>query len=241
MEFTLFWAAVTAAAFVWLGTRLWPEGLPDHPVDRMLGAAAVGLLTGRLVAMAIQGINPLSRPGDILVVRGGVHTGAATAGALAAYLWSVKGRVLHLDAVAPSALLGLAGWHGGCLWRGACLGAASDLAWAWGEPGSLVTRHPVEVYAAIAFGAAAWAVSRLPLRPLLRSGIALAAAGAVRLLTEPLRLTLTGGPWPWYAAAVVLGLLVALIGPRLLAGQSSQLESAPAGNETSSGGASDNP
>jgi hypothetical protein len=221
MELTLLWAALTAAALGWLGTRIWPRGLPDHPADRLLGAGAIGLLVGRLTAMIAQGTIPIFNPGEILIVRGGVHTGAASIGALVAYLWSVRGELGYLDATTPAALLALAGWHGGCLWRGACLGTASDLLWAFAEPESAVSRHPVELYVALTLLAAAWAVSRLPLRPLLRSGVGLAIAGMIRLLTEPLRLSLTGGPTAWYVAAIAIGLLAAIVGPRLVAPRTS--------------------
>ena len=216
MEFTLLWAALTAAVLGWLGTRIWPEGLPDCPADRLMGAGAIGLLVGRITAMIAQGTDPLLHPGDILVVRGGVHTAGATMGAVVAYLWSVRGELRYLDAITPAALLALAGWHGGCLWRGACLGTTSGLPWAFAEPGSVVSRHPVELYVALTLTLGAWAVARLSFRPLLRSGFGLAAAGIVRLLTEPLRLSLTGGPTGWYIAAITVGLIAALVGPRLL-------------------------
>lgn len=216
MEFTLLWAALTATVLGWLGTRIWPEGLPDRPADRLMGAGAIGLLVGRITAMIAQGTNPLLHPGDILVVRGGVHTAGATIGAVVAYLWSVRGELRYLDAITPAALLALAGWHGGCLWRGACLGTTSGLPWAFAEPGSVVSRHPVELYVALTLTLGAWAVARLSFRPLLRSGFGLAAAGIVRLLTEPLRLSLTGGPTGWYIAAITVGLIAALVGPRLL-------------------------
>jgi prolipoprotein diacylglyceryltransferase len=214
MEFTLLWAALTAAVLGWLGIRIWPEGLPDRPADRLLGAGAIGLLVGRITAMIAQGTNPLLHPGDILVVRGGVHTAGATIGALVAYLWSVRGELRYLDAMTPPALRALAGWHGGCLWRGTCLGTTTDLPWAFAEPGSVVSRHPVELYVALALTLAAWAASRLSFRTLRRAGFGLAAAGMVRLLTEPLRLSLTGGPTGWYIAAITVGLIAALAGPR---------------------------
>lgn len=216
MEFTLLWAALTGVVFARVGTRLWPEGLPDHATDRMVGAAGAGLLVGRLTAMLTQGTNPLSHPGDILIVRGGVHTGAATIGAIVTYLWSAGWRIAHLDATAPAAVLGLAGWKAGCVWRGACLGTASDLPWAWSAPGSAITRHPVEIYAAIGLVAAAFIMARLSDRPMLRSGVGLAAAGAVLLATQPLRPSLTGGPVAWYAAAVVVGVLASIAGPTLV-------------------------
>jgi prolipoprotein diacylglyceryltransferase len=215
VEFTLLWAGLTGVAFAWAGTRFWSERLPDHPTDRMVGAAAAGLLLGRLAAMIIQGTNPITNPLDILIVRGGVHTGWAVVGAVVTYLWSSKWRLAYLDATAPAAVLGLAGWHAGCLWRGACLGTESSLPWAWAEPGSLVTRHPVELYAAIGLAAAAFLIARLPWSLFFRSGAALAAAGLVRLATEPIRPSITGGPVGWYVAAIVIGAAAIIIGPRL--------------------------
>ena len=221
MEFTLLWAALTAIGFAWLGTRIWPERLPDHATDRMVGAAAAGLLVGRLSAMLLQGTNPLSNPGDILIVRGGVHTGTATAAAIATYLWAAKWKVAYLDATSPAALMGLGGWHAGCLWRNACLGSGSELPWAWAQEGSLISRHPVELYTAVGLMISAWLVSRLPWRLLTKSGVALALAGLVRLLTEPMRPSITGGPVGWYIAAIVVGLAAAIIGPRFSPGPSS--------------------
>ena len=214
MEFTLLWAALTGVFFAWGGTRLWHEGLPDHATDRMVGAAAAGLFMGRLVAMTLQGTNPLTHPGDILVIRGGVHTAAATVGALGVYLWAVKGQIRFLDATAAAAVLGLAGWHAGCLWRNTCLGAASDLPWAWSLPSSTITRHPVEIYAALGLIAAAFIVARLPIRTLLRTGAGLALASLVLLLTEPLRLTIKGGLEPWYIAGIAAGVVVVTLGGR---------------------------
>lgn len=214
MEFTLLWAALTGVFFAWGGTRLWPEGLPDHATDRMVGAAAAGLFMGRLVAMTLQGTNPLTHPGDILVIRGGVHTAAATVGALGVYLWAVKGQIRFLDATAAAAVLGLAGWHAGCLWRNTCLGAASDLPWAWSLPSSTITRHPVEIYAALGLIAAAFIVARLPIRTLLRTGAGFALASLVLLLTEPLRLTIKGGLEPWYIAGIAAGVVVVTLGGR---------------------------
>jgi prolipoprotein diacylglyceryltransferase len=216
MEFTLLWAALTAVAAIWVAARIWPDRLPDHPTDRLIGAAAVGMLVGRLTAMVIQGVNPLTNLGNILLVRGGVHTGAATLGAIGAFVWANKGKLRDLDSVAPLALVGLAGWQAGCLWRDACLGTVSNLPWAWSQTTSSITRHPTELYAALGMLAAAWLVSRLSWRPFLRAGTALALAGLVRLLTEPLRPSVTGGPTGWYMAAVVVGGLLAWQGSRLL-------------------------
>lgn len=212
MEFTLLWAALTAVAFMWIGTRVWSERIPDKPLDHLIGAAVVGLFVGRLVAMIDQGVNPLLNPAEIIIVRGGVHTGAATLASIGTLGWSSRRDLHWIDALAPSALLGLAGWHLGCVWRGACLGTASELPWAWSGPTSTITRHPVEIYAFVGLAVAAWVVGRLPWTLFTRAGLALASAGLVRLITEPIRPSLTGGPIGWYIAAIALGILAAAVG-----------------------------
>ncbi len=213
MEFTLLWAALTAVAFIWLGTKLWGEGLPTRPVETLTGAATIGLLSGRLAAMASQGINPATNPGDIILVRGGVDSGFAAVGALATIAWTYRGELPRLDALAPAALMGLAGWHVGCLWRGACLGTSSDVPWAMARSFGEVARHPVEIYAAVALVGLAYLIARLPLRLFVRTGAAIAAAGLVRLTTAPLRLSIIGQPIGWYIAAIVAGIVLAAAGP----------------------------
>lgn len=215
MELTLLANALTAGGAVWIANRLLRPTV-DRPTDLLIGAAAVGLLVGRLAAMIGAGVNPLLRPGDILVVRGGVSTGFATLGALAALGWTLRHDLPRaLDQLAPAALAGLAGWHGGCLWRGTCLGTAADVPWAMTTTGSAVGRHPVELYAAVGLIVAAAAVWRLPARPWLRAGIGLGLAGGIRLATDPLRVSIVGGPTAWYLSAVLVGLGVAALGQRL--------------------------
>lgn len=205
MEFTLLWAVLTAVALGWLGLRMWSERLPQQAFDRLLGAGVAGLAAGRLTAMVIQGTNPLTNLGDFIIVRGGVHTGAASLVFIAVLLWTTRSSLGSADAIAPAVLLGLAGWHTGCLWRDACLGTPSDLPWARALEAGVVTRHPVEIYAALALALGAWLVSRMGWRLWLRAGAALAVAAGVRLLTEPLRPSITGGPVWWYLAGVVAG------------------------------------
>lgn len=215
MELTLLANALTAAAGVWLANRLFRPTV-DRPTDLLIGAAAVGLLVGRLAAMVGAGVNPILRPGDILVVRGGVSTGFAALGALAVLAWNQRHDMPRsLDQLAPAALVGLGGWHGGCLWRDTCLGTATELPWAITAAGSEVGRHPVELYAALLLLVAAIVAWRLPHRPWLRAGIGLGLAGAIRLATDPLRLSIVGGPTGWYLGAIVVGFGVAAFGQRL--------------------------
>jgi prolipoprotein diacylglyceryltransferase len=209
VEFTLLWAALTGVAGLWIGVRLWAGDQSDSLFDNLLLAAGVGLLGGRVTAMLVQGLNPVSNIGDLLIVRGGVSSAAAAIFAVGALFLTTGRQIKVLDGAAPAVLLGLAGWHLGCLWRSACLGTASSLPWALSEAGSSITRHPVEIYAAVGMLVGAVLVSRLPEH--LRSGAALSLAAGVRLATEPFRLSLTGGPVGWYTAGVGVGVAVIVV------------------------------
>ncbi len=217
MEFTLLGAALTGAIGIWLGLRL--PGVRsraaalDRPWDVLVGAAAIGVFSGRLVEMITAGVNPLTNPFDVILVRGGVDTVAASIAALATLAWVFRSDLTTLDIVAPAALLGLAGWHAGCLWTGSCLGAATGGDWGFTLPGSQVGRHPTELYAALALAMFAVVATR-PRTPFVATGLALAAAGAVRAATQPIRPSLFGGPMWAYLAAVAIGLAIALSGRR---------------------------
>ncbi|MBT8212634.1 MAG: prolipoprotein diacylglyceryl transferase [Acidimicrobiia bacterium] len=217
MEFTLLAAAAIGIGAMW--AMLWWEGPRGNAVecDRDVFEAAftaviIGLAIGRIASMIGNGVNPVTNPADLLIVRSGVATGPAALGALAAYGWLSRGNLWWLfDGVAAAALAGIAGWHAGCLAREACLGTPTDLPWAMHQTSSTVGRHPVELYAALALAVAAIVIAwiktsdRRP-SPGSLAGIALAVAGLVRLGTEPFRPALGNGPVWWYAAAVVAGL-----------------------------------
>lgn len=221
MEFTLLWAAVTGAGLALLMANV-EKRLALIPTDAgslgdlILGAALTGLITGRLASMFLAGTNPITHPGDILIVRSGVDTGFASLGALSFVgLTSRKNLAATIDALGPAALAGLAGWHAGCLFRGACLGTTSSLPWAVAQEGSTVTRHPTEIYAALLFVSAAlfllWWLNRAVNSGGMVGAAALGIAGAIRLATEPLRPSLGSGPIGWYLAAMMIGVIGFLI------------------------------
>lgn len=228
MEFTLLGAALIAVGMVytflyWEAGRGNPPDCARRLFDSAITAAIAGVFIGRLAAMIGAGVNPIAHPGDVLFVRAGVATGPAAVAALAVFAFASRSRlVLCLDGIAPAALAGLAGWHAGCLVRGSCLGTVSDLPWAIAQGGSTVSRHPVEIYAALLFLTAALALAAWKTRgrppPGVPAAIALAAAGTIRLLTEPMRPALGAGPVWWYFAAIVLG-LAGIVWSRLQAGR----------------------
>ena len=215
MEFTLLFSALIAALAMYL--MLWWEAKRGNAADCTkdlweigLMAAIVGVFIGRIATMVSDGVNPILHPGDIIIVRAGVATGWAALGAILVVIWQGRGQFwIVADGLSAAALAGLAGWHGGCTIRDACLGTPTDLPWGLTQPGSPISRHPVEIYAAIAFAIAAFALASWKARgrpPLgVPAGLALVIAGAIRLLTEPFRPGLAGGPIAWYLVALAAG------------------------------------
>ncbi len=218
MEFTLLGAAFVAvialyAVLYWEARRGNAAGCTHDLWEVAIAAAAAGLFIGRLAAMIADGVNPMTNPADIIIVRGGVATGPAAAAAIAVAAWLGRRELWPvLDGLAAGALAGLGGWHLGCIVRDSCLGTPTDLPWAMTLQGSTVGRHPVELYAAFAFlvGAAVLAQWRQRGKPPpgVAAGLALTAAAAIRLLTEPMRPALAGPIW-WYTLGVVLGIVAA--------------------------------
>ncbi len=215
MEFTLLGAVFVAVVplytvIYWEAKRGNAASCSRDLWDVALAAALVGLLVGRVSAMVSNGVNPITNPADLLVVRGGVATGPAAAAAIAAVAWMGRGEIWAvLDGLAAASLAGLAGWHAGCVVRDACLGTPSDLPWATAQSGSSVTRHPVELYAALLLAVVALLIARWRMngRPIpgLPASVALAGASMVRLVTERMRPNLGGGPVGWYLAGIVVG------------------------------------
>lgn len=222
MEFSLLGAAAIAVAAFWLMLR-WEArrgnaaGCALDLWDAGLLSAIAGLATGRLAAMVASGVNPITNPGQVILIRSGVSTEAAVLGGLAAFVWLARRDLAAAaDAIAPAALAALAGWHGGCLATSSCLGTTSTLPWAYALPGSTVTRHPVELYAALALVAGVVMLARWKQRgrpwPLAVTGATLASAAGVRLVTEPMRVALGSGPIVFYAIGLVAGIGLIAIG-----------------------------
>ena len=217
MEFTLLGAAAIATGAAY--GMLWWEAKRGNAArcagnlwETALVSVVVGIFVGRLVAMLIDGVNPLAHPMDVMLVRSGVSTVGASIGTAVVFLWqSRKEPIAMADGISAAALAGLAGWSAGCLVRGTCLGTASDLPWAMAQEGGTVTRHPVGIYAAVLLAVAAialawWKAYRRPSAGMPAS-LAIVATATVRLATEPMQPSLSGGPVWFYAAALVVGLV----------------------------------
>jgi len=220
MEFTLLAAAAVAGAAAYV--MLWWEAKHGNAArctgnlwEIGLVSTVAGIFIGRIVAMLIDGVNPIAHPMDAILVRSGVSTVGASLGAAAVFVLQARRSTITMaDGISAAALAGLAGWYAGCLVRGTCLGTASDLPWAIAQAGSEVTRHPVGIYAALLLGAAAiglawWKAYRRPPAGAPAALAVLAAAGT-RLIVEPLQPSISGGPAWFYATGLVVG-IVALV------------------------------
>lgn len=221
MEFSLLAAAAIGVFAFWLMLR-WEAprgnaaGCAVDLWDTGLVSATVGLFVGRLVAMMQVGINPLTDPGQILLIRSGISTTATVIATFAVFAAITRSSVVvAADGVAAAALAALAGWHAGCVTSDACLGTVTDLPWGFALEGGAVDRHPVELYAAVLLAASAILVAVWKQRgspPLgAPAGAAITAASAIRLATEPLRIALAGGPIVLYAGGVVVGSAVVVV------------------------------
>ncbi len=142
MEFTLLAAAAVAGAAAYV--MLWWEAKHGNAArctgnlwEIGLVSTVAGIFIGRIVAMLIDGVNPIAHPMDVILVRSGVSTVGASLGAAAVFVLQARRSTITMaDGISAAALAGLAGWHAGCLVRGTCLGTASDLPWAIAQAGS---------------------------------------------------------------------------------------------------------
>lgn len=218
MEFTLLAAVMlgVATACGWLAVIHRGEtAMRRTTCDLVVIGALAGIVAGRVWAMVAAGTNPITHPGDLFIVRGGVDPFAASIAALAAVGWSARheGWAL-LDAAAPGAAMGLAGWHAGCLVRDACLGSTTSLPWGWATTAGGAGRHPVELYAAALLVLAALGVTMLWRRrggSGLATTVAVVAAAGVRALTEPLRPVIGDGRTLGYGIATIISLGAAVV------------------------------
>jgi len=142
----------------------WPSGIvPDGVVDSTMGAAVIGLLVGRLSAVAFDDPGSLTSISNLLVIRSGVEFWP---GAFAAVGWlAYRARREHasaparLAALAPAGLVAWACYEATCLVRGGCPGPAVSFGL---RPDGLNSRvFPVGIAVAAAGILAALVVYRL--------------------------------------------------------------------------------
>ncbi len=121
---------VFAAALTWAAAHLVrARGDGSASGDAMLSSAVIGLVVGRIVAVALDDPAGLLRLRDVMIVRSGVEFWPGLAGGAVAYLVLTRdaadGRLLRLAAAAPLFAVGYAGYEAACIVRDGCFGPPS--------------------------------------------------------------------------------------------------------------------
>ena len=163
----------------------WPQSaVAAGLVETASGALMIGLVVGRLTALAIDDAGSLTNLSDVMIVRSGVEFWP---GVLAAVMWlSFQARrdgvttSLRLAALAPAGLIAWALFEATCLLREGCPGPASVIGL---RPDGLVTRmFPVGLAVAVAASASAFAIDRTHRRGMGTRHVVVLAVAAVALI-----------------------------------------------------------
>lgn len=178
-------AAIGAPALLairWASYDDWGSNFLDDVTVPLL----VGLVTGRLVTLALDDPNSIGSLSDMLVIRSGVEFWPGVAAAAGVVAWQAnrahRSPLERLAALAPLALVGYAAYEATCVFRDGCLGPVSPVGLR--PPGLQTTMLPVGWLMAAATLAGALIVHRLQdrVRPTVVVATAAAIVAAVRSL-----------------------------------------------------------
>ena len=176
-------AAVLAAPA--LLVRPWPEPEADwRLLDRVGGSLAIGLVVGRLLALALDDPSSLTSLADLLVIRSGVEFWPGLAAGIAWLAWTERRAdrqpLTLLARVASAGLVGWAAYEAACLVRDGCPGPISRVGL---RPEGLVQREfPVALVIAAAAVLAGWLLDRARRHGLADADAVVLAIGAVALV-----------------------------------------------------------
>jgi hypothetical protein len=165
--------------------RPWPaDAARGGVMDISFGALLVGLVVGRLSAVAIDDPGALTSVSDLLIIRSGVEfwPGAFAGIAWLAFAARREGvsPTARLAALVPAALIGWACFEATCLLRGGCPGPIAPIGL---HPDGLVARmFPVGLAVALAALAAAIMIDRLHRRGLRDLEVVAAGVAVVALI-----------------------------------------------------------
>jgi hypothetical protein len=227
---------VLVAGSVAATIRLAPPRLSNRRdlVDAALGPAMMGLLAGRLAAIALGDRNSLTRPADVLVLRGGVEFWPGLGMALLLMIWASRQRLAALPARladgAPYALVAYAAYEATCLVRSGCFGPSTSIGLA--PPGIASRMLPIGIFVAVAVVGLAAIVRRSAGRdPITRCALAIGGLAAIRTAASVWLPKIGSGPTRQHLESIA----VLVITVTLLTGRSlTQRLTGPSGKVASS-------
>ena len=226
MDLGLLVSLVITVTIVSVFVRPWPRhAVVSGAVDTAIGAALIGLLVGRLAAVAVDDPGSLTSLSDLMVIRSGVEFWP---GLLAGVLWLARGArrddvpaVVRLAALVPAGLVAWASYEATCLVRDGCPGPASALGL---RPDGLATRvFPIGLMVAASVLISAWVLDRRHRRgesDLTIVVAAIAVAATIRSVASIWLPRISDGPTRQHrtsmavAATAIVGLILATVRER---------------------------
>jgi hypothetical protein len=202
--------------------RLAPPRTSDRRdlVDAALVPAMMGLLAGRLAAIVLGDPNSLTRPADILVLRGGVEFWPGLAVALLVMMWASRQSLPALPARladgAPYALVAYAAYEAACLVRSGCFGPSTTIGLV---PRGIASRmFPVGLVVAVAAVGLAGVVRRSARRDsITRCALAIGGLATIRTVASVWLPKIGSGPSRQHveSMAVAAGVVMFVVGRAL--------------------------
>lgn len=188
IDFGLVVSLIAAIGVPTLLARRWAPPVESGStfLDDVTGPLVVGLVTGRLVTLALDDPNSIGSLSDMLVIRSGVEFWPGLAAAAGLVAWQANragGSPLErLAALAPLGLVGYAAYEATCVFRDGCLGPESAVGLR--PPGLQTTMLPVGWLMAAGLLAGAVIVHRLQdrVRPVVVVASAVSIVAGVRSL-----------------------------------------------------------
>ena len=189
IDFGLLMSVIVALAAPTLAARIWPLRTFEpgtNVLDAMVLPAATGLVTGRLVTLALDDPRSIGRIADMLVIRSGVEFWPAVLAAALVAAWSGRREriepLARLVDLAPLALVGYGAYEAACLVRDGCYGPVSPVGLR--PDGMSTTMLPIGLLMAAGVVASAAAVRHL--RLVWSCGAIVAAAVALLAIVRGL-------------------------------------------------------
>ena len=205
----LFTMGAMAAVLAFVPRWLPPRGLGGEGTvfDLLTPGLLVGVLVGRVAAMLLEDPQGLTRPGDILILRGGAEFWPGVVAGLAVVAVTARRDGAHvatrLAGLAPYALLAYGVYEAACLVRDGCFGPETPIGLY--PSGITVREFPIGLAVALLVTALAFALRRLPdgLTVLL---VGVAGLGTVRAVAAIWLPRVGSGPTRQQIASAVVGI-----------------------------------